>query len=120
MATARARPSGQGEGEAGEAEEQFLHKLLLGALGKEAEYNEAPLTPAQEAEFTERLLETADEAELARVIGGIVNTVGRVVQGVQRRRQLAAGPRDHRRRRPGRRGGARGRGRGPGARDRVG
>ena len=81
VATARARPSG--EGEAGEAEEQFLHKLLLGALGKEAEFNEAPLTPAQEAEFTERLLETADEAELARVIGGIVNTVGRAVQGVQ-------------------------------------
>jgi hypothetical protein len=71
------------EGEAGEAEEQFLHRILLGALGQEAEYHEAPLTPAQEAEFTERLLETSDEAELARVIGGIVNTVGRVVQGVR-------------------------------------
>ena len=72
-----------GQGEAGEAEEQFLHKILLGALGKEAEYLEAPLTPAQEAEFTERLLEATNEAELSRVIGGIVNTVGRVVQGVR-------------------------------------
>jgi hypothetical protein len=75
---------GEAEGEAGEAEEQFLHKILLGALGREtADHHEAPLAPQQEAEFTERLLEASDEAELARIIGGIVNTVGRVVQGVR-------------------------------------
>ena len=85
-------------------------------LGREAEYNEAPLTPAQEAEFAERLLEVSNEEELARVLGGIVNTVGRAVQGISGAVELAAGPGDHRRRRPAGRGGAHGRGRGPAAR----
>ena len=79
---------GQGEeeyplGEAGEAEEQFLHKILLGALGKEAQYHASPLSGEQEDEFAGRLLEVSDEEELGRVLGGIVNTVGRVVQGVR-------------------------------------
>jgi hypothetical protein len=79
---------GEAEGEypqggAGEAEEQFLHKILLGALGREAEYNAAPLTAEQEDEFTGRLLEVSNEEELGRVLGGIVNAVGRAVQGVR-------------------------------------
>jgi hypothetical protein len=82
---------GQGEdeysqsetGQVGEAEEQFLlDKILPGLLGREAEYNTRPLTAEQEDRFAGRLLEVSDEEELARVLGGIVNTVGRAVQGI--------------------------------------
>ena len=73
---------GEAEGEVGEAEEHFLGKLLSSVLGREAEYGEAPLSPAQEGEFAARLMEVNSEAELARVLSGIVNTVGRTVQGV--------------------------------------
>ena len=73
---------GESEEEAGEAEEQFLHKILLSALGREAEYNQAPLSAEQEDEFAGQLLEVSNEEELARLLGGIVNTVGRAVQGV--------------------------------------
>ena len=44
---------------------------------------QAPLTAEQEDEFTGRLIEVSNEEELARVLGGIVNTVGRAVQGVR-------------------------------------
>ena len=40
------------------------------------------MPPAQEAEFAAQLLEVADEEELDAFLGGIVNTVGRAVQGV--------------------------------------
>jgi hypothetical protein len=71
------------DSEDSEAEEQFLGKLLGGLFGREAEYDEAPLTPAQEAEFAGRLLEVSDERELRQLIGRIVNTVGSAVQGVR-------------------------------------
>ena len=82
---------GQGEdeyaersGEAGEAEEQFLHKILMSVLGQEAEYSEAPLTAAQEAEFAATAAGgRPTRRSSARVLGGIVNTVGRAVQGVR-------------------------------------
>lgn len=75
----------QGEaGEAGEAEEELLGRILKSVLGQEAEYSQgAALTPAQETEFTERLLEVSSEEELSRILGRIVNTVGRAVQGIQ-------------------------------------
>jgi hypothetical protein len=72
-----------GQGEAGEAEEQFLGNILMRVLGQEAEAGEAVLSPAQEAEYAARLLEVSSEEELGRVLGGIVNTVGRAVQGVR-------------------------------------
>jgi hypothetical protein len=81
---------GQGEnsyegeaGDAGEAEEQFLHRILLNVLGKEAETDEAVLSPTQESQFASQLMEASDEQELARILGGIINTVGRAVQGVR-------------------------------------
>lgn len=69
-------------GEAGDAEEELLHRILGRVLGQEAEDGETGLTPAQEAELSSQLLEVADEAELARILGKVVNTVGRVYQGV--------------------------------------
>ena len=41
------------------------------------------LSPQQEAEMAGQLLEVNSEEELGRVLGGIVNAVGRAVQGVQ-------------------------------------
>jgi hypothetical protein len=78
--------NGQGEypeGEAGEAEEEFLDRVFVRVLGQEAEYDEAALSPEQEEQFAQQLMEVADEEELARIIGGIVNAVGRAVQGVR-------------------------------------
>jgi hypothetical protein len=72
-----------GAGQAGEAEEQFLHRILLNVLGKEAEADEAALSPTQESQFTSQLMEASDEQELARILSGIINTVGRAVQGVR-------------------------------------
>jgi uncharacterized membrane protein YgcG len=71
------------EGEAGDAEEQFLHRILTGVLGKESEANEAALSPTQEGQFAAQLMEVADEDELARILSGIINSVGRAVQGVR-------------------------------------
>jgi len=77
-------PQGEGgEGEAGEAEEQFLHNVLMRVLGQEAEAGEAVFSPAQEAEYATRLLEVSSEEELERFLSGIVNTVGRAVQGIR-------------------------------------
>ena len=80
-------PGGFGESEsmqseAGEAEEQFLHKIFLKVLGREAEQSESVLSPAQEAQFAAQLLEVSDEEEMDEFLGGIVNTIGRAVQGV--------------------------------------
>jgi hypothetical protein len=69
--------------EAGEAEEQFLHRILMNVLGKEAEADEAALSPTQESQFASQLMEASDEQELGRILGGIINTVGRAVQGVR-------------------------------------
>jgi hypothetical protein len=71
-----------GEAEAGEAEEEILGRILSTVLGREAAFQEAPLSPEQEEEFASRLMEVSSEDELGRVLGGIVNTVGRAVQGV--------------------------------------
>ena len=71
-----------GEGEAGAAEEEILGRILSTVLGREAAFHEAPLSPEQEDEFASRLMEVSSEDELGRVLGGIVNTVGRAVQGV--------------------------------------
>jgi hypothetical protein len=71
-----------GEGETGAAEEEILGRILSTVLGREAAFHEAPLSPAQEDEFASRLMEVSSEDELGRVLGGIVNTVGRAVQGV--------------------------------------
>ena len=71
------------DGEAGEAEEQFLHRILSNVLGQEAEGDEAALSPAQESQFASQLMEASDEQELARILGGIINTVGRTLQGVR-------------------------------------
>ena len=70
-------------GQAGEAEEQFLGRVLLNVLGKEGESYEAALSPTQESQFASQLMEASDEQELARVLGGIINSVGRAVQGVR-------------------------------------
>jgi hypothetical protein len=70
-------------GQAGEAEEQFLGRVLLNVLGKEGEAYEAALSPTQESQFASQLMEASDEQELARVLGGIINSVGRAVQGVR-------------------------------------
>jgi hypothetical protein len=75
--------SGAEAGDAGEAEEQFLHRILTNVLGQEAEAGESPLSPTQEGKFVSQLMEASDEQELARVIGGIINSVGRTVQGVR-------------------------------------
>jgi hypothetical protein len=77
---------GQGEapdGGAGEAEEQFLHKVLLRVLGPQRQSGEVPLTPAQESQFASQLMGAQSEDELAQIIGRIVNTVGRAVQGIR-------------------------------------
>ena len=71
------------QGEAGEAEEQFLRQIFLRVLGQEAEVDEAMLSPAQMDGLTGQLMEAADEQELGRILGGIVNTVGRAVQGIR-------------------------------------
>ena len=70
------------EAEAGEAEEQFLGKLLGKVLGQEAEYGSPAMPPAQEAELAAQMLEVADEAELDEFLSRIVNTIGRAVQGI--------------------------------------
>jgi hypothetical protein len=81
---------GQGEnsyegeaGEAGEAEEQFLHRVLTNVLGNEAEADEAILSPTQESQFASQLMEASDEQELGRILSGIINSVGGAVQGVR-------------------------------------
>lgn len=74
--------TGESEGEDGEAEEQFLDRIFVRFLGREAEYDEAALPPGQQAEIAARLMEVSDEEELARILGGIVNTIGRAVQGI--------------------------------------
>jgi hypothetical protein len=77
---------GQGEapeGEGGEAEEQFLHKVLLRVLGPQRQAGEVPLTPAQESQFASQVMGAQSEDELAQIIGRIVNTVGRAVQGIR-------------------------------------
>ncbi|GIE99846.1 hypothetical protein [Paractinoplanes rishiriensis] len=69
-----------------EGEEQFiLGRLLKGVLGGEApdRAGESVLSPQQEAEMARQLLEVNSEEELGRLLGGIVNVVGRAVQGVQ-------------------------------------
>lgn len=72
------------EGEAGEAEEAFLGKLLKKVLGQEAEHDETALSPAQEAEFAGQMLEINSEEELDEFLGKLVNFVGKAVQGVRR------------------------------------
>ena len=52
------------QGEAGEAEEQFLHKILARCSARRPSTASPALTPAQEAEFAAQLLEVSDEAEL--------------------------------------------------------
>ncbi|XVU29546.1 hypothetical protein ACQPZJ_21455 [Actinoplanes sp. CA-054009] len=78
---------GEGEdeftGAQGEGEEQFiLGKLLKGVLGEDRESGPA-LSPQQEAEMASRLLEVNSEDELGRLLGSIVNVVGRAAQGIQ-------------------------------------
>ncbi|WP_370963794.1 hypothetical protein [Amycolatopsis sp. cg9] len=73
---------GEGEGE-GEAEDQFLGNILKRVLGQEAEHDELALSPAQEAEFAGHLMEVTSEQELEHFLGGLVNAVGKVVQGVR-------------------------------------
>ena len=68
-------------GEVGEAEEQFLHQILTKVLGQEAEA-ESLLSASQEAEFASQLMEVNSEAEMDELLGRIVNTIGRAVQGV--------------------------------------
>jgi hypothetical protein len=70
------------QGEAGQAEEEFLLRILSNVLGKEAEVHEAALSPAQEAELASQLMEVSNEEELGRILGNVINTVGRAVQGV--------------------------------------
>ncbi|MEU7790652.1 hypothetical protein [Amycolatopsis sp. NPDC049159] len=72
----------EGEGE-GEAEDEFLGKILKRVLGQEAEHDELALSPAQEAEFAGHLMEVGSEQELDHFLGGLVNAVGKVVQGVR-------------------------------------
>lgn len=72
------------EGEAGEAEEAFLGKLLKKVLGQEAEHDEMALSPAQEAEFAGQMLEIDSEEELDEFLGKLVNFVGKAVRGVRR------------------------------------
>ena len=72
-----------GQGEAGEAEEQFLHQILTRVLGQEAESGEAALSPEQEEQFAARLLQVSNEQELEQFLGGLVNAVGRAVQGIR-------------------------------------
>lgn len=72
----------EGEGE-GEAEDEFLGKILKRVLGQEAEHDELALSPAQEAEFAGHLMEVSSEEELDHFLGGLVNAVGKVVQGVR-------------------------------------
>ncbi|WP_439380763.1 hypothetical protein [Amycolatopsis lexingtonensis] len=72
----------EGEGE-GEAEDQFLGNILKRVLGQEAEHDELALSPAQEAEFAGHLMEVSSEQELDHFLGGLVNAVGKVVQGVR-------------------------------------
>jgi uncharacterized protein (DUF697 family) len=72
-----------GQGEAGEAEEQFLHNILVRVLGREIQAGEAVLPPGQEVQLAQRLLEASNEQELSQLLGGIVNTVGRAVQGIR-------------------------------------
>lgn len=67
--------------EVGEAEEQFLGRLLKTVLGGEMEVGEA-LSPTQESELVAELLEITDEQELEYFLGKIVNLVGQAVQGV--------------------------------------
>ncbi|XVV08745.1 hypothetical protein ACQP2X_28300 [Actinoplanes sp. CA-131856] len=73
-------PQGEDEGE-----EQFiLGRLLKGVLGEAPERESGPvLSPQQEAEMASRLLEVNSEDELGKLLGSIVNVVGRAVQGVQ-------------------------------------
>jgi hypothetical protein len=71
------------EGEAGEAEEEFLGRLLQKVLGEEAEHDEYALSPAQEAEFAGHMLQIRDEEELDHFLGGLVDFVGKAVQGVR-------------------------------------
>ena len=70
------------QGEAGQAEEEFLLRILSNVLGKEAEADEVALSPAQEAELASQLMEASNEEELGRILGKVINTVGRAVQGV--------------------------------------
>ncbi|WP_290062023.1 hypothetical protein [Amycolatopsis solani] len=77
-----AEAEAEGEGE-GEAEDEFLGKILKRVLGQEAEHDELALSPAQEAEFAGHLMEVSNEQELDHFLGGLVNTVGKVVQGVR-------------------------------------
>jgi hypothetical protein len=74
---------GEDQEEPGEAEEQFLDRVFIRVLGREAEYEQPALSPEQEEQYAAQLMETQDEEELARIIGRIVNTVGRAVQGVR-------------------------------------
>lgn len=71
-----------GESEAGEAEEQFLNEIMMEVLGEEEE-SESILSPAQESEFAANLLEVSNEEEMEQFLGRLVNTIGRVVQGVK-------------------------------------
>jgi hypothetical protein len=73
-----------GEYPQGESEEQFILGGLLKKFLGEAPDGEggAVLSPQQEAEMAGQLLEVDSEEELGRVLGGIVNAVGRAVQGV--------------------------------------
>lgn len=72
------------EGEAGEAEEEFLGKLLKKVLGQEAESDEMAMSPAQEAQFAGEFMEIQSEEELDHFLGKLVNFVGKAVQGVRR------------------------------------
>jgi hypothetical protein len=71
------------EGEEGEAEEEFLGRLLHEVLGPEAEHDETALSPAQEAELAGHMLQVTNEEELGRFLKGAVNTVGRAVRGIR-------------------------------------
>jgi hypothetical protein len=71
------------EGEAGEAEEEFLGRLFQTVLGQEAEHGETAMSPAQEAEFAGHLLQVRDEEELDHFLGGLVDFVGKAVQGIR-------------------------------------
>lgn len=71
------------EGEDGEAEEEFLGRLLQKVLGQEAEHEETALSPAQEAQLAAQMLEVRDEEELEQFLGGLVNLVGKAVQGIR-------------------------------------
>jgi hypothetical protein len=76
-------PGGYGESEAGEAAEQFLQKISVNVLGRDAGPHRPVMSPAQEKRFAAELSEVSNEQEMEGVLGRVVNTVGQAVQGIR-------------------------------------